>query len=581
MTAGPIAERRSGRVLVLGFDDRSFLTVVRSLGRKGLAVDVGWVEPRTVASSSRYIADEVDLPPPDADDRWVGPFNRLVADRAYDLVVPCHDPDILPLQRHRARLAEPERVFLLDPETHRAGVDKILMNDIARRVGVPLPDEVVTADADEARRFGTRHGYPVIVKPRSSFRHDDLTRKHAVERADDGDALEATVRRLGALGPVALQSFHRGIGVGVEFLARDGTLLFAFQHRRVHEPLRGGGSSYRKSVPLSPDLLDATRAIVQATRYTGVGMAEFKLDADDGTAVFIELNARFWGSLPLAVAAGADFPRFLYEMWVEGRTSFPEGYRVGLYGRHLANDFGWMLDNLRADRSDPLLLTRPLGDVLGEVRHVLSGRERWDSLATDDPLPLVHEIGDVCGRVATRVANAVGSRIARSRSMRSRRRARLVRRLRTARTVLFVCRGNICRSPFAEALARKRLGGSLAVRSSGTYPEVGRRSPTEAIRAAERYGVDLRSHRSEVLDRAAADRADVVLVFDDRNRRDMRAPEYGLSGRVFFLADLDPSGSPEVRDPYGRGDEAFRESYRQIDRLVDRLVAALQEPDPR
>ena len=96
-----------------------------------------------------------------------------------------------------------------------------------------------------------------------------------------------------------------------------------FQHERLHEPPEGGGGTYRKSVPLSPELLKATRRLMKELRYTGVAMAEFKVNPRTGGWVLIEINGRFWGSLPLTIAAGADFPRYLYELMVHGRTGFP------------------------------------------------------------------------------------------------------------------------------------------------------------------------------------------------------------------------------------------------------------------
>ena len=61
---------------------------------------------------------------------------------------------------------------------------------------------------------------------------------------------------------------------------------------------------------------------MRALRYTGVAMVEFKVNAKTGEFVLIEINGRFWGSLPLAVAAGANFPLWLYQMWVENREDF-------------------------------------------------------------------------------------------------------------------------------------------------------------------------------------------------------------------------------------------------------------------
>src|SRR5581483_2233614 len=120
-------------------------------------------------------------------------------------------------------------------------------------------------------------------------------------------------------------------------------------HERVHEPLMGGGSSYRRSVAPDPELVAATERMLRALDYTGVAMVEFKKDKRTGAWIFIEINGRFWGSLPLAVACGADFPFWLAELLVGGRREFPKRYDLGVTCRNTTLDLEWLRDNLRAD----------------------------------------------------------------------------------------------------------------------------------------------------------------------------------------------------------------------------------------
>ena len=59
-------------------------------------------------------------------------------------------------------------------------------------------------------------------------------------------------------------------------------------------------------------------------RYTGLIMVEFRINVETDDWALIETNGRFWGSLPLAVAAGVDFPRYLYEMLDRGSDDFSQ-----------------------------------------------------------------------------------------------------------------------------------------------------------------------------------------------------------------------------------------------------------------
>jgi predicted ATP-grasp superfamily ATP-dependent carboligase len=391
----------TGKVLVLGSDTRSFLSVVRSLGRRGLAVHVAWCPPDAPARRSRYIARAHALPAYSADDpAWLPAFAALVTREQFDLVIPCDDPSLLPLQLHREALGCADRLYLLSPDAFAVTRSKIETTRLASRHGIRVPREVVVHDEQDLIAARAALRLPAIVKPEVSFRLDALDAKQHVQLARTPEEFDAIVRASMAHGAVQLQEHFRGVGTGVEVLAYEGRILYAFQHLRIHEPLGGGGSSYRLSVALTAELLDATRRLMGALHYTGVAMVEFKLRPETGEWVLLEVNGRFWGSLPLAIAAGADFPYFLYQMLVLARRDFPAGYRVGLYCRNWAKDATWLWQNLRADRSDPLLMSRPLRAVAGELANVVTLRERSDTLVLDDPRPAVAELGGLL-RTAT------------------------------------------------------------------------------------------------------------------------------------------------------------------------------------
>ena len=81
-----------------------------------------------------------------------------------------------------------------------------------------------------------------------------------------------------------------------------------FAHRRIHEvPHTGGVSSFRESVRL-PDIEAHALSVLRRIGWNGVAMLEYRRDARTGDFRLLELNARFWGSLHLALAAGVDFP---------------------------------------------------------------------------------------------------------------------------------------------------------------------------------------------------------------------------------------------------------------------------------
>jgi predicted ATP-grasp superfamily ATP-dependent carboligase len=89
----------------------------------------------------------------------------------------------------------------------------------------------------------------------------------------------------------------------------------------------------------------------------------------------LEINPRFWGSLPLAIAAGVDFPVLLYRLATEGDVEPVRSYEVGITG---ISEYGDILHFVR---------THERGKMLRSVLQLEWRRLHFDTLAWDDPLP--------------------------------------------------------------------------------------------------------------------------------------------------------------------------------------------------
>jgi predicted ATP-grasp superfamily ATP-dependent carboligase/protein-tyrosine-phosphatase len=557
--------RTRGKVLVLGQDTLSFLAVIRSLGRFGLEVHVAWCPLDSPALASRYVNHIHHIAPYREESlEWLADFRRLLQQHRFDLVLPTTDDSLLPLQKHRAELEPLARLCLLRDYAYAVCSNKDATYELAVRLDVPLPRQRVAQSAREALEFAGEFGYPVVLKPKRSAVEKVPNVRQKVQKAWSREELVARGASMTADGEILLQQNVVGCGVGVEVLCKNGRVLTAFQHERVHEPMMGGGSSYRKSVRLDESMLSATRRLMEALEYTGVAMVEYKYNRENGNWVLIEINPRFWGSLPLSIAAGLDFPRYLYEMIVEGREEFPSRYRVNLFSRHWSSDMQWFLANLRADRSNPALQSKSLWAVLAELGNVVTLRERSDTFKLDDRAPAWLDVSHFLGEKAFKV-------VQRTRLHRRREERRLLSLYGRASRIIVLCYGNICRSPFAARLLE--AGSGKAVSSAGTYPREGRGSPPSAIEAAREFGVDLARHRSTILSREEAAAAELILVFDRANWLSVRALCPEAMPRVAYLGAADPAGSLEIDDPFGQGVENFSACYGRIHGLIARLTS--------
>ncbi len=385
---GPSSRKRelSRRVLLLGNDDRVLLAVARSLGRHGIAVDVAWCSKHSPVLSSCYVNQFHELPPyAFGCDTWLPALNELVAGETFDLVIPCNDFAVIPLQANRERLCDAARWYLLDDDVFQLAFDKSQTGQLAAELGLSLPREFklsrsaameCSQSGEISELEGERLRFPVYAKPRSSITNQDTASKRAACRLTTAQALAEYCRDDCPLDGILIQEHFEGDGVGVEVLAKDGAILMQLQHRRLRETI-DGGSTYRETIAEIPALTAATSKLVSRMKYTGVAMFEYRHHAETGEWVFLEINARFWGSLPLAIASGMNFPYALYRMLTHGQVQFGESYRVGTRCRNLIAD----LRAHRKQKHSPFHWGR-----------LLCGLDHLDFFALDDWRPQSREI---------------------------------------------------------------------------------------------------------------------------------------------------------------------------------------------
>ncbi len=140
--------------------------------------------------------------------------------------------------------------------------------------------------------------------------------------------------------------------------------------------------------------------------------------------------------------------------------------------------------------------------------------------------------------------------------------------------LVFICKGNICRSPYADA--RARLFGVRAA-SFGLNASPGSRADPLAVRNAGLRGVDLAAHRSAILDRAPVAQGDLLIVFEPAQLREVYI-RVGRAAQVALLGIWTPPYRPHVQDPYGRTDRYFQQCFAVIDANVAELARRMRAP---
>jgi predicted ATP-grasp superfamily ATP-dependent carboligase len=382
--------------VVTDADRGSGVAIIRSLGRRGWRVVAASAHRWPMGGYSRFTTARVRYPDPAA---RAGEMVEVLVDQARrhgaDLVVPVTDEVLLPLASARERF-RPGTLAIPDDDALAVAGSKSATTALAGRLGIPVPRTAEVTDVEEGVRFGEEVGFPVVVKPVGSVTlspDGSSTRHLEVSYASDAIELRRRLRDAAADGrSVLVQQKVAGEGHGVEVLCHDGRPLAAFQHRRLREvPVTGGASSFRESVALDPVLAAHSFDLLAELRWTGLAMVEFKVAGEERW--LMEINGRIWGSLPLAVRAGLDFPAKLADLHQDGPP--PPGppdttYELAVRSRDLRREVIWIGSVLR--RGGPGLRRR---DAVATALRLAVPSDGYDVLSRSDPLPGLLEIGSV------------------------------------------------------------------------------------------------------------------------------------------------------------------------------------------
>jgi peptidoglycan/xylan/chitin deacetylase (PgdA/CDA1 family) len=316
-------DRSSVPVLVPQVGSLGAIGVVRSLGRAGYPVHACAESTDALGLGSRFARSARVHPPPASPEfvPWVRDTVRALGIRA---IVPSE----FFLLGLRPALEELRSLLpFFDPALLELAFSKAdLVSALEGDPHLP-PSVVVEGEVPPVERLSGL-GSPLWLK--ADGVHGRAGAPSRVLRVESAREARRELRRwLPHYRRLLVQGHVPGSGVGVFVLMVNGHPRARFAHRRIHEvPHTGGVSSFRESVRF-PDMEAHALGVLRRIGWNGVAMLEYRRDPASGDFRLLELNARFWGSLHLALAAGVDFPRLLLDAWLGAREPEP-GWRPGV-----------------------------------------------------------------------------------------------------------------------------------------------------------------------------------------------------------------------------------------------------------
>lgn len=143
------------------------------------------------------------------------------------------------------------------------------------------------------------------------------------------------------------------------------------------------------------------------------------------------------------------------------------------------------------------------------------------------------------------------------------------------RRILVVCHGNLCRSPYLQAVLQRSLP-DVAVTSAG-FAGSDRAIPQISVAQSARRGLDLSRYRSQPITQSKISGADLVIVMDAEQARQVARMFRVKRERIVIAGDLEPmfEKSRAIRDPWNQSIEAFKSTFDRLDRCAATLVSLL------
>ncbi len=366
-------------ILVTDSSYKHAVGIIRSLGRQGhrvIAVSHSRLAPGRL---SRYSARSVVVPNPATDAiGFVGGIRQTCDEETVDLIIPVGFASYDALSHHLGVLnAVALRVAVPTPALFDRAADKWEMNQQAKTLGLRVPNSMLASDTDSLRYFFEQHPR-AIIKPRRESWGKSIHRFHAgAEPSGVAIQLKSVIGDQSS-DRFILQEYVPGHGIGYMALCVDGRIVREFMHRRLREWPPDGGFATAAISTDDPELREQGRRFLESLKWHGPAMVEFRR-GEQGT-YFIEFNPKFWGSLEVALASGADFPGDLCA-WASGNDlssrNIPD-YTVG-------QSFWWPW---RGDLRRLFRRPRDLGQVLRDFVSPSVQSNVW----VGDPLPNIIEI---------------------------------------------------------------------------------------------------------------------------------------------------------------------------------------------
>lgn len=365
--------------------DFQALGILRTLAKKNIPI-ILLDNEYCISKYSRYNKKYFKSPPLSKAESYINFLVDLAMKENIQgwIIFPNSDEAVYVLSKYKHILKEYYRIPSPDWEVIQKVYIKKNTYQLAEKNGIPIPKTYYPSNLKELLELNNQ--FPLVIKP--SIRDNFYSKvKIKAFRINNEEQLIKIYKRVSSIidpSEILVQEFIPG---GPDQLYsccpffKEGKIITSITARRSRQhPMDFGHASTFVELVDIPEIPKIAEKFLTLIGYYGFGEVEFMHDVQNGQYKLIEVNPRVWGWHTIAIAAGADFPYFLYQDMIEGKFEIPS----------ILKSLKWV----RLTTDTPTVIMEILKGKM-KIKDYLSsmkGKKEFDVFAFNDPLPFFAEL---------------------------------------------------------------------------------------------------------------------------------------------------------------------------------------------
>lgn len=363
---------------------RSSYAALRNLSSHGIDVDISDSRQMGMSQLSKFRKKFVTYPSHYQDEeQFVAQIKDSCLKNQVDLILPSHNETEI-IAKHKNFIGVDLCRLVPNYEHCALFNNKSQSYDLAESIGVPVPKRFSYDSPDKLPKLLDGKG-PFVIKLLTG------NSSKGVYYADNSQEASNLVKELIIRYKLSSSRFPQveerveGEGWGCSVLYWKGELIADFTHRRLREKISSGGTSTMREQSNHEGIREAALSIFSEIGWHGLAMCEFKVCPQSNRFWFIEVNPRMWGSMPLAINSGVEFPYLAVLCALQGpdvaRELF-ENSKLDL--NHISR---WLLGDL-------VVLAKFLAhcNLVKSLKIINEKADSLDDFYWDDPLVFLGQI---------------------------------------------------------------------------------------------------------------------------------------------------------------------------------------------